>query len=444
MNTQTLTHTLQERYQHEVLYLQAVNELLDTLDQTVTAAWQKADWSRLERLIEPERTISFKVIWEDDNGTMQHNRAYRVQFNSALGPYKGGLRFDPSVNLDVLKFLGFEQIFKNALTGLPLGGGKGGSDFNPKGKTDTEIRRFCRAFMTELYRHIGIETDVPAGDIGVGGREIGYMYGMYKQIANNNEGVLTGKGVTFGGSCGRTEATGHGVVYFAQAMAKQAGIELSGKTAVVSGAGNVAEHTARKLTELGVQVLTLSDRGGYLYKKSGLTKGDIDEIKACKANKNNLDTLSVDGAEYGEGKVWEVKADLYFPCATQNELDEADAKEIIQHAVMIVEGANMPLTANAAHLVQASAVMYAPGKAANAGGVAVSGLEMSQNASHLSWECDVVDAKLRAIMQHVHDQCVQFGAEKNTSGEETTVDYVAGANRAGLARVMEAMKSLGW
>jgi len=438
MNTQTLQTTLQDKYPNEPLFLQAVAELLDTLDESVTADWSQADWSLLERLADPERIIAFKVLWEDDAGNLQHNRGYRVQFNSALGPYKGGLRFDASVKLDTLKFLGFEQIFKNALTGLPLGGGKGGSDFNPKGKSDTEIRRFCRAFMTELYRHIGIETDVPAGDIGVGGREIGYLYGMYKQIANRSEGVLTGKGVTFGGSCGRTEATGHGVVYFAAAMAKHAGIELQGKTAVVSGSGNVAEYTVRKLIELEAQVLTMSDRSGYLHKAGGFTSADIDVIMQAKAARQSLSDITVDGAHYHEGKVWEVEAELYFPCATQNELDEAAAKVIIEHAVMVVEGANMPLTAEAAHVVQASSALYAPGKAANAGGVAVSGLEMAQNASHEPWACDTVDSRLQEIMQHVHTQCVEYGTK------EDTVDYVAGANRAGLSRVMEAMTSLGW
>jgi len=443
MTIQTIKQTITERYPNEPLFLQTVDEIFDTLDESVTADWTDADYARLERLTDPERIISFKVLWEDDEGNLQHNRGYRVQFNSALGPYKGGLRFDASVTQDTLKFLGFEQIFKNALTGLPLGGGKGGSDFNPKGKSDEEIRRFARAFMTELYRHIGIETDVPAGDIGVGGREIGYLYGMYKQIANRSEGVLTGKGITFGGSCGRTEATGHGVVYFAQAMAQHADIELQGKTAVVSGAGNVAEYTARKLIDLGVTMMTLSDRSGYIYKEDGFSSSDIDVIMQAKADRQNLSDISIDGASYREGKVWEVQAELYFPCATQNELDETAAKEIISHALMVVEGANMPLTAAAAHVVQASDVLYAPGKAANAGGVAVSGLEMAQNASHEPWACDVVDTRLQEIMKHVHAQCVEYGKEKDAS-VPTKVDYVAGANRAGLARVMEAMASLGW
>ena len=450
MNMQELKQTIKTIDTNEPLYVQAVEELLETLDESVTSDWTDHEWSRFKRLLEPERVIAFKVVWEDDAGNLQHNRGYRVQFNSALGPYKGGLRFDASVNQDVLKFLGFEQIFKNALTGLPLGGGKGGSDFNPKGKSDAEVRRFCRAFMTELYRYIGIDTDVPAGDIGVGGREIGYMYGMYKQITNRSEGVLTGKGVTFGGSCGRTEATGHGVVYFAEAMARHAGIELSGKTAVVSGAGNVAEYTARKLTEIGVQVLTLSDRGGYLYKKTGLTTADIDAIKNCKETKKNLDSLNLEGVEYHAGAVWEVAADLYFPCATQNEVDQPAAEQIIKHAQMIVEGANMPLTTAAAKIVQASNALYAPGKAANAGGVAVSGFEMSQNASHLPWECSVVDERLQGVMQQIHDQCATHGTTAVTDKKEraddqsTKVDYVAGANVAGLHRVMDAMRSLGW
>ena len=438
MNTTDLKQTLAKRFSTEPLYLQATEELLDSLDDSITSGWDEADWSRLARLLEPERIISFKVVWEDDEGKIQHNRAYRVQFNSALGPYKGGLRFDASVNQDVLKFLGFEQIFKNALTGLPLGGGKGGSDFNPKGKSDAEIRRFARAFMTELYRHIGIETDVPAGDIGVGGREIGYLYGMYKQIANKSEGVLTGKGVTFGGSPGRTEATGHGVVYFAQAMAKHAGMDLHGKSAVVSGAGNVAEYTARKLIELGVTVLTLSDRHGYIHKSDGFTATDIDTIVAAKSDRKNLSDVSIKETEYFEGPTWGVAADMYFPCATQNEIDKDSAKEIVKSAELIVEGANMPLTAEAVEIVQEAGVLYAPGKAANAGGVAVSGLEMAQNASHYPWTAEDVDQKLHEIMQHVHNQCVEHGKKKDS------VDYVAGANRAGLARVMEAMKGLGW
>ena len=438
MNTIDLKQTLAERFATEPLYLQATEELLDSLDDSITSGWDEADWSRLARLLEPERIISFKVVWEDDEGKIQHNRAYRVQFNSALGPYKGGLRFDASVNQDVLKFLGFEQIFKNALTGLPLGGGKGGSDFNPKGKSDAEIRRFARAFMTELYRHIGIETDVPAGDIGVGGREIGYLYGMYKQIANKSEGVLTGKGVTFGGSPGRTEATGHGVVYFAQAMAKHAGIDLHGKSAVVSGAGNVAEYTARKLIELGVTVLTLSDRHGYIHKSEGLTATDIDTIVAAKSDRKNLSDVSIKETEYFEGPAWGVAADMYFPCATQNEIDKDSAKEIVKSAELIAEGANMPLTAEAVEVVQEAGVLYAPGKAANAGGVAVSGLEMAQNASHYPWTAEDVDQKLHELMQRVHNQCVEHGQKKDS------VDSVAGANRAGLARVMEAMEGLGW
>lgn len=399
-----------------------------------------ADYARLERLLIPERVISFRVTWEDDKGQLQVNTGYRVQFNSALGPYKGGLRFDPSVNEDILKFLGFEQIFKNALTGLPLGGGKGGSDFDPRGKSEAEVRRFARAFMTELHRHIGLDTDVPAGDIGVGGREIGYLYGMYREITNRNEGVLTGKDELFGGSCGRTAATGHGVVYMAELAAKHAGLELAGMRAVVSGAGNVAEHTARMLIQKGVVVQTLSERTGYLYKEAGFTTADLDAINACKARKDNLSSLTIEGAEYREGKPWQqVAADAYFPCATQNELDQADAEAIIVHAKLLIEGANMPLTDEAAQVVRGNGVVYVPGKAANAGGVAVSGLEMAQNAGHLPWECDRVEEELQKIMQRIHDQCVTHGTNKNG-----TVDYVNGANIAGFTRVFSAMEKLGW
>jgi glutamate dehydrogenase (NADP+) len=363
-----------------------------------------------------------------------------VQFNSALGPYKGGLRFDPSVDEDILKFLGFEQIFKNSLTGLRLGGGKGGSDFDPRGKSDNEIRLFCRAFMLELYRHIGLETDVPAGDIGVGGREIGYMYGMYKEITNRNEGILTGKDELFGGSCRRTEATGNGVVYFTEALAKQNGIELKGLRAVVSGAGNVASHTAKKLTDYGVKVLTLSDRCGFLLKPAGFTHKDIDTIVQERSAGKEMDTISIEGAEYQEGKPWQqVEADAYFPCATQNEVNGDDARAMIKHAKFIVEGANMPLNDEAVKIVRENKTLFAPGKAANAGGVSVSGIEMAQNAAHYAWSCEQVEAELKKIMGKIHDQCLKYG--KDNDGN---VDYVNGANVAGFIRIFAAMKKLGW
>ncbi len=440
MNTKTLLERLQVNHPHQTTFLQAAEELLSSIDSYLKSInANEADYRLVERMLSPERIISFRVDWIDDAGVMQSNTGYRVQYNSALGPYKGGLRFDPSVNEDVLKFLGFEQIFKNALTGLRLGGGKGGSDFNPKGKSDNEIRSFCRAFMLELHRHIGIERDVPAGDIGVGGREIGYMYGMYKQITNGNEGALTGKDPLFGGSLGRTEATGHGVVYFAEAMAKHHELTLAGMTALVSGSGNVAEHTARKLVEIGVKVLTLSDRGGYIYKSDGLTVPDITEIMKVKKAGDSLSEVIIIGAEYKAGKPWQaVVTDTYFPCATQNEMDEEDAMAIAKHAKLVAEGANMPLTEKAARVLREAGVLYAPGKASNAGGVSVSGLEMAQHAAHYAWTAERVDEELRNIMNNIHALCVENGQT------ETGVDYVKGANIAGFKRVFEAMKKLGW
>lgn len=439
MNVKTLSEELKVKYPHQPTFLQTAEEFLDSVGpylESISAT--EDDYRLVRRMLVPERIISFRVDWIDDAGVMQTNTGYRVQYNSALGPYKGGLRFDPTVNEDVLKFLGFEQIFKNSLTGLRLGGGKGGSDFDPKGKSDREIREFCRAFMLGLYRHIGIETDVPAGDIGVGGREIGYMYGMYKQITNTNEGALTGKNELFGGSCHRTQATGHGVVYFAEAMAKQCGLGLKGMTAVVSGSGNVAEYTAKKLIDMGAVVLTLSDRKGYIQKETGLTYEDIEDIKKQKQEKGDLSGVVLDGVEYHKGKPWQtVKADGYFPCATQNELGEADAKVIVEHAKLIVEGSNMPLDLKALAIVQSAKIPYAPGKASNAGGVSVSGIEMAQNAAHYAWTCEQVEKELKRIMLIIHAQCVSNG--KTASG----IDYVAGANIAGFKRVFDAMKQLG-
>lgn len=440
MSTTKILEQIKKTYSHQPTFLQAVEELLSSIHPyLVSINATDDDYRLIERLLIPERVIAFRVDWVDDVSVMQSNTGYRVQYNSALGPYKGGLRFDASVNEDVLKFLGFEQIFKNALTGLRLGGGKGGSDFNPKEKSDNEIRSFTRAFMLELHRHIGIERDVPAGDIGVGGREIGYMYGMYKQITNGNEGALTGKDPLHGGSLGRTEATGHGVVYFAQAMAEYHGLLLSHMSVVVSGSGNVAEYTARKLVELGVKVLTLSDRGGYLYKSEGLTEEDITLISSAKKKGNNLSEVIITGAEYKVGKPWQaVVADAYFPCATQNEMDESDTKVIATHAKLVVEGANMPLTEKAARILRDAGILYAPGKAANAGGVSVSGLEMAQHAAHYAWTRERVDEELRNIMNNIHALCVENGKT------ETGVDYVIGANVAGFKRVFEAMKKLGW
>lgn len=439
-STTDVLAALTARFPHQPTFLQAVMEVCATLEPHLKAAGAtKEDYERLLRLATPERIIAFKVLWTNDQGAIEHNIGYRVQFNSALGSYKGGLRFDPTVNEDVLKFLGFEQIFKNALTGLPLGGGKGGSDFNPKGRSDSEIRSFCRAFMVELHHHIGIEVDVPAGDMGVGGREIGYMMGMYKELTHRSEGAMTGKDPLIGGSFGRTAATGHGVVYFARAMLREAGKTLAGLRCVVSGSGNVAEHTARKLVSEGAVVLTLSDRTGFLYKEAGLTTSDIDAIIAHKDTGANLDTVAISDATFTTGTPWQtVVADGYFPCATQNEIDEADAKVIASHAVLVVEGANMPLRNEAVAVLHDAHIAHAPGKASNAGGVAVSGLEMAQNASHYPWTAEEVGTKLVAIMERIHDLCRSEG--KTDWG----IDYVKGANIAGAKRVLAAMKVLGF
>jgi glutamate dehydrogenase (NADP+) len=441
MNTSDIFERLTSKHPNQPTFLQAAEELLSSVsayleEQQAT----EADYRLLERLLIPERIITFRVDWVDDAGMVQTNTGYRVQFNSALGPYKGGLRFDPSINEDILKFLGFEQVFKNALTGLRLGAGKGGSDFNPKGKSDNEIRAFTRAFMLELHRHIGIERDVPAGDIGVGGREIGYMYGMYKEITNGNEGALTGKDPLHGGSLGRTEATGHGIVYFADAMAKHHGLSLAGMTAAVSGSGNVAEFTARKLLELGTKVVTLSDRGGYVYKADGFAKEDIGAIMFIKKSGKNLDEVCIEGIEYHEGSLWQkVVADAYFPCATQNEVSGDDARAMVKSAKLIVEGANMPLDDKAVRVVREAGILFAPGKAANAGGVAVSGLEMAQHAGHYAWTKERVDEELQNIMKNIHQLCMENG--KTEAG---SIDYIVGANIAGFKRVFEAMKKLGW
>ncbi len=400
----------------------------------------QTDFARLERLLIPERVITFRVTWENDQHELVHNMGYRVQFNSALGPYKGGLRFDPSVTLDVLTFLGFEQIFKNALTGLPLGGGKGGSNFDPKGKSDGEIRRFCIAFMNELVRHIGPTTDVPAGDIGVGGKEIGYLYGAYKNITNRTDGSLTGKGVGYGGSHIRTEATGYGAVYFIEAMLAHVGKNIQGMRAVVSGSGNVGTHVAEKLIEVGAIPLTLSDRKGYILNMEGLTQEIIHSVKVLKENDGSLCDLELkDGTVYHEGKVWGVvDAELAIPSATQHEIDESDAEKIVeQGGVLIAEAANMPSTLEAVDVFTKAGMLFGPAKAVNAGGVAVSGLEMRQNASHTEWTRATVDGELHAIMKHIHETCVRYG----THSEH--VDYIKGANIGGFVRVFQAMEQLG-
>lgn len=429
-------------YAHQPLFQSVLTEFfINVVPYLESHNATEEDFRRLERLTIPERRIEFKVVWEDDEGKLQYNNGYRVQFNSVLGPYKGGLRFDPSVNEDVVTFLGFEQIFKNALTGLPLGGGKGGSDFDPKGKSDREIQRFCIAFMMELSRYIGADTDVPAGDIGVGTREIGYLYGAYKRLMNRNDGVLTGKGVSYGGSYMRTEATGYGAVYFVKEMLMHDKKQLSGMRVAISGSGNVATHVAEKVLHEGAIPLTLSDREGYVYAETGLTQEFLHGIKLHKTKHGALKNISLPaGVEYREGKLWnEVKADIYIPSATQHEIKKADAEALVQNgALLVAEGANMPSTAEAIKIFKDAGILFGPAKAVNAGGVAVSGLEMSQNAMHIQWAGEEVDAKLRMIMKHIHTTCVHYGREG------TQVDYVKGANIGGFVRVFEAMRHLGW
>ena len=420
---------------------QAVKEVLDSLKVVIDKNEEEyRKLSILERLVEPERIISFKVPWIDDNGTVQVNKGYRVQFNSAIGPYKGGLRFHPSVNQGILKFLGFEQIFKNSLTGLPIGGGKGGSNFDPKGKSDREVMAFCQSFMTELCKYIGADTDVPAGDIGVGGREIGYLFGQYKRIRNLYEGVLTGKGLTYGGSLARTEATGYGLLYFTRELLKLNGIDIAGKTACISGAGNVAIYAAEKATEMGVKVLTMSDSTGWIYDPDGIDVAAVKEIKEVKRARLTEYKNYRPNSEYHEGRgVWSVKCDLALPCATQNELLLDDAKALKANGTIAVcEGANMPTTLEATQYLQENGIIFAPGKAANAGGVATSALEMSQNSERLSWTFDEVDAKLQQIMvticHNISDAAEKYGMKGN---------YVAGANIAGFEKVVNAMNAQG-
>ncbi|MCB0662024.1 MAG: NADP-specific glutamate dehydrogenase [Saprospiraceae bacterium] len=396
----------------------------------------------LERLTEPDRAISFRVTWMDDAGNIQVNRGYRVQFNNAIGPYKGGLRFHPTVNISILKFLGFEQIFKNSLTTLPMGGGKGGSDFNPKGKSDREVMRFCQAFMMELYRHIGPDTDVPAGDIGVGGREVGYLFGTYKKLKNEHTGVFTGKGLAFGGSLIRPEATGYGSVYFAQEMLKTRGQEIEGKKCLVSGSGNVAQYTTEKLIELGAKVLTLSDSSGVVYDPNGIDSEKLAYVMELKNVKRGRIKEFADefGLEYIEnGKPWHIKADMAFPSATQNEINEEDAEMLIKNGcIAVTEGANMPSTIGAINIFQKANILYAPGKASNAGGVATSGLEMSQNSLRMSWTRKEVDEKLHGIMKEIHEKCLTYGKE-----EDGSIDYVKGANIAGFVKVADALIETG-
>lgn len=420
---------------------QAVKEVLESLRVVVETNEEKyRKDALLERLVNPERQIKFRVPWIDDQGQVQVNTGYRVQFSSAIGPYKGGLRLHPSVNLGIIKFLGFEQIFKNSLTGLPIGGGKGGSDFDPKGKSDREVMAFCQSFITELYKYIGADTDVPAGDIGTGAREIGYMYGQYKRIRGVYEGVLTGKGLSYGGSLARTEATGYGLLYLTEELLKMNGIELSGKTIVVSGSGNVAIYAIQKAQQLGAKVVTCSDSTGWIYDEEGIDVAALKEIKEVKRARLTEYKNYRPNSEYHEGKgVWSIKADIALPCATQNELNLEDAKTLVSNGCIgVFEGANMPTTLEATEYLQANNVIFAPGKAANAGGVATSALEMSQNSERLSWSFEEVDAKLKEIMisicHNISDAAERYGAKGN---------YVVGANIAGFEKVVDAMNAQG-
>ena len=434
---------VQAKNGHESEYLQAVQEVLESLEPVVEKMPELEANSILERIVEPERVIMFRVPWLDDSGKVQVNRGFRVQYNSAIGPYKGGIRFHPSVNLSILKFLGFEQVFKNSLTTLPMGGGKGGADFDPRGKSDAEVMRFCQSFMTELYRHIGADTDVPAGDIGVGAREVGYMFGQYKRICNEFTGVFTGKGLQFGGSLIRPEATGYGCVYFAQNMLAVKGEDFKGKVCTVSGSGNVAQFCVEKLIQLGAKPVTLSDSSGFIYDPDGIDAEKLAFVKELKNVKRGRIKEYADkypSATYTEGqRPWSVKCDCAFPCATQNELNGDEAKALIANGVKLVaEGANMPSTPDAVTAFQGAGVMFAPGKASNAGGVATSGLEMSQNSIRMSWSREEVDEKLKGIMKNIHDNAYaaakQFGMEGN---------YVAGANIAGFLKVAQAMIAQG-
>ena len=434
---------VKQRNSHEPEFLQAVHEVAETVIPYIIKNDIYFGKNILLRMVEPERQISFRVSWVDDNGVIQVNRGYRVQMNSAIGPYKGGLRFHPSVNASILKFLAFEQVFKNSLTTLPMGGGKGGSDFDPKGKSDNEVMRICHAFMSELCKHIGHNTDVPAGDIGVGGREIGYMFGMYKKLQNSFTGVLTGKGATWGGSLIRPEATGYGDVYFAENMLNRRNDSIKGKTLVVSGSGNVAQYATQKATQLGGKVVTLSDSSGYIYDADGIDEEKLAHIMYIKNVKRARISEYVNtypSAKFYKGeRPWSVKCDIALPCATQNELDGDGAKLLVKNGcICVAEGANMPSTPEAIHEFQKANILFAPGKASNAGGVATSGLEMSQNSLRLSWTREEVDEKLKTIMKDIHASCVKYGIK-----EDGSVDYITGANIAGFVKVADAMLAQG-
>ena len=442
MQVTTVIENLKQRFPNQPEYIQAVSQVLATIEEEYNLHPEFERANLIERLCIPDRLVQFRVTWFDDQGHVQTNMGYRVQHNNAIGPYKGGLRFHASVNLSILKFLAFEQTFKNALTTLPMGGAKGGSDFSPRGKSDAEVMRFCQAFMTELYRHIGPDEDVPAGDIGVGGREVGYLFGMYKKLTHQFQGVLTGKGRDFGGSLIRPEATGYGNIYFLQNMLATRGIDLKGKTVLVSGAGNVAQYTLEKLIQLGAKPLTCSDSDGYIYDPDGIDAEKLAFIKELK----NIDRgrISEYAEEYGVkyvagAKPWYEKADIALPSATQNEIDGDAARALVANGVIAVsEGANMPSTPEAVKVFQEARILYAPGKAANAGGVAVSGLEMTQNSERLSWSRDEVDQKLRDIMNDIHANCVKYGTEP-----DGYINYVRGANVAGFLKVARAMMAQG-
>jgi len=434
---------VKERNGHEPEFLQAVEEVAETLIPYILKHDVYKGKNLLLRMIEPERAISFRVCWVDDSGEIQVNRGYRIQMNSAIGPYKGGLRFHPSVNMSILKFLAFEQVFKNSLTTLPMGGGKGGSDFDPKGKSDNEIMRFCHSFMSELFRHIGAQTDVPAGDIGVGGREIGYLFGMYKKLRNEFTGVLTGKGMSWGGSLVRPEATGYGTVYFATSMLDTKNDSLENKTVVVSGSGNVAQYATEKAIQLGAKVVTMSDSSGYIHDADGIDAEKLAYIMTLKNEKRGRISEYLEeypNATFVKGKTpWEVKCDIALPCATQNELNGDDARLLLQNGCICVsEGANMPSTKEAVEEFHKAKILFAPGKASNAGGVATSGLEMTQNSLRYNWTREEVDNKLKDIMKNIHESCLEFGTD-----EDGYVDYVKGANIAGFVKVADAMMAQG-
>ena len=440
---QAFLDLVKEKNGHEPEFLQAVHEVAETVIPFIEENPKYQGKMLLERMVEPERTIIFRVPWIDDKGNTQVNRAFRVEFNSAIGPYKGGLRFHPSVNLSILKFLGFEQVFKNSLTTLPMGGGKGGSDFNPKGKSDNEVMRFCQSFMSELFRHIGANTDVPAGDIGVGGREIGYMFGQYKRLANEFTGILTGKGISYGGSLIRPEATGYGTVYFAKNMLATKSDSFEGKTVVISGSGNVAQYACEKATELGGKVVTMSDSSGYIYDENGIDAKKlafIMEIKNVNRGRISEYVAKYSSATFHEGeRPWSIDCEVAMPCATQNELNKEEAEALVKNNVIVVaEGANMPTTPEAIEVLQKAKVLFSPGKASNAGGVATSGLEMSQNSLRYNWTREEVDAKLYQIMNDIHESCVKYGTQKDGS-----IDYVKGANVAGFVKVADAMLAQG-